>query len=132
MDGVVEVVTPDSIQSAASLVERADHLRVILVGLSNQANFSAKLSSQCPYVFCYLGKNVFSRVVFDRLHCVKTKAVEMIFANPVKRVLYEVATNTLASRLVIVDGVAPGCFVSVGEVWAEQTEVIAFVPQVVV
>src|SRR5215813_11736503 len=56
----------------------------------------------------------------------------MVLTNPVESVFNEVAAHTIATRLVIVDGVAPRSFVFGGEIRAKETKIVAFIAEVVI
>src|SRR5262249_9853640 len=73
MDRMVEIVTPQSIQSVAVLGRRTNNFLVILIGFRDDAYFAAKLCGQQADMLLNVGENVLRRIVDDGLHSVQAQ-----------------------------------------------------------
>ena len=71
-------------------------------------------------------------LVEDGVGRVQAQAVDVEIAQPIQGVLDEKLPHARAARTVVVDGLAPGRAVAVGEVRPEIAQVVSFGPQVVV
>ena len=68
----------------------------------------------------------------DRLDGIEPQSIDVILANPVQRILDDVAPDLLTALIVVVDRVTPYGVVAVSKIWTELAEVIAFRSDVVV
>src|SRR5258708_35347352 len=127
MDGVVKVVTPDSVKAVTTAATRTNDPLVVFVGLGDHANFASKFSRQRGNIVFDLRQYVRGGIVFDGLHRVQAQAVEMIFANPIAGVCHHIPADSLAARLIVIDGVAPWCFVAVGGKTGKQAAGICLI-----
>src|SRR5579872_2945094 len=119
MDSVMKIVAPDGLQAIAALVRLKHDFWVVFVGFSHQANLAAGFPRQGAYVFRDLRQDMLGGIIADGLYRVKPQAVEVILANPIEGVRDEVAAHLIATFLVVVDGVAPGRLMPVGEIRPE-------------
>src|SRR6202158_4543630 len=72
-------------------------------------------------------------VVDDRVNRVQTQSVEMVFGQPVERVVDEEVPHDLTVEAIEVDAVPPGSRVPIGkELWRVRPEIISFRAKVVV
>ena len=78
------------------------------------------------------GQNMLRRILFDGLYSVQAKSVHVVLAHPVKRVLNKVTAHAFTARLIEIDGFAPGRLMHVGEIWAEEAQIITFIAKMVV
>src|SRR5579871_100031 len=118
VDGVMEIVTPDCVESVAAGVCGADDLSVILIGFSNHADVTAKFGGQRADIGFDFGQYVSRRIVLNCLHRVQAQAVHVIFVNPVKSVLSKISADAFAPGLIEIDGFAPRRLVFISEVGA--------------
>ena len=73
-----------------------------------------------------------SRSVYERVHRVQPKSIEVVIAKPHQGVVAKKATHFVTTCSVEIHGRSPGCRVVVIEIRAEPPEVIAYRAQVVV
>ena len=66
------------------------------------------------------------------MHGIDSERIDMTVANPVQRTFDKKAANLVAVRTVEIDGFAPRCFIKIGKVGPEVSEVVALRSQVVV
>jgi hypothetical protein len=70
--------------------------------------------------------------VEDAVNRVQAKSVDVIFIEPIERVLDEEAPHAIAAWTIEVKGLTPGCVVTVGEVRTKLGQVIPFRAEVIV
>ena len=58
VDGVMEIVTPDCIQSKAAGFARADNFGIVLIGFSDHANVAAEFGGQRSDIGFDFGQNM--------------------------------------------------------------------------
>src|SRR6478672_475853 len=119
VDGVMEIVTPDCVQSKAAGFCGANHVGIVLVGFSYYANVAAKFCGQRGDISFDFSQNVSRRIVLDGLHRVQTQAVHVVLAHPEERVFSKISADTFASWLIEIDGLAPWRLMLAGEIGTE-------------
>ena len=132
MNGVVEVVAPDGIDTVASLRCGKNVARMVLVGFGDDDDGAVLGGGEVMNAGGDLGDDVRGGIVLDGLNGVEAESVEMIIAQPVESVFPDEVADVRASGVVVIDGVAPESFVARGEVGTELREVIALVAEMVV
>src|ERR1700678_1054060 len=74
-----------------------------------------------------------SGVIDDGVNCIQAQSVEMIFIQPIKRVVDEVVTNGPAFFSIEIDGLTPGRLVARGEeLRSVESKIISFGAEVVI
>src|SRR5256885_886306 len=87
----------------------------------------------CVHSLGQLSEYVWLRFIHDRVHGIKTQAVEVIFLEPVKRIVDKEISNGAASGTVKINGIAPRCALARGKkLRSVSAKVIAFRSEVVV
>src|ERR1039457_6788348 len=105
---------------------------LIVVVLQHKMDHSLTGES-VPHGFCQLGQDVRTRIVNDGVNRVQAKTVEMIFLQPVQRIMNKVITNRPAVRAIEIDRWPPRSRVAIGEKLRYiEPEIISFWPKVVV
>ena len=73
------------------------------------------------------------RVIKNCMYCVEPQTIEVVFLQPIERIMNEVITNGATIQAVKVDGLSPRSVVAIGkELWCIEREVVSFRPKVVV
>ena len=120
----MEIVSPDRVDTQAALVPWAQVARVVLVRLGDQ-DARVQLGQ--------FGQDVFGRCVEDGVRRVEAQAVDVVLAEPVPGIVEHELAHPLTVRPVVVDRIAPGRVIAIGEVVVrERPQVIAVRPEVVV
>src|SRR5580692_8882046 len=82
---------------------------------------------------CQFLENVWRGIVDDGVNRVQTKSVEIIFSQPVQRIVDEEITDDPAVWTIEIDTVSPGSTVPIGkELWRVGPKIISFRAEVVV
>ena len=104
----------------------------IVVHFLKQMNVTIS-TEVCPNRFSQLGKNVGFGIVRNSVHRVEPQSIEMVFFQPIKRVVNEKVSDCPALRPIKIDRLSPRGAVAVGEKLRRiQLKIISFGPKVVV
>jgi len=87
---------------------------LIEVVLQNQVNLAIRPDGS-PDRAGQLGENVRRGVVNDRVNCVQAQPIEMVFSQPVERVMDKEIPHGSAFIAIEVDGATPWCVVALGK-----------------
>src|ERR1700687_3823059 len=79
-----------------------------------------------------LSQNVARAEIEDAVNRIQTQRVDMIFGQPVQRIVNYEAPHAIAARAIVVDGAAPRRSIMISEVGTELGEIIPFWSKVVV
>ncbi len=132
MQRVVEVVVPLRVEAVAARVARRDEARVVQVALGHDPEGAAERGAEHLHALGQLLEEVDGRVVDDRVHGVEAKSIDMVIAEPHRRVVEEEGADLGTPRSVEVDGGTPRRRIAVDEVGPELAEVVPVRPEVVV
>jgi hypothetical protein len=66
------------------------------------------------------------------MHGVHPERVNMKIPEPHENIFYDIVTNAIAPRVVIIHCLSPWGFVFVGKIWTELAKIISFRPEVIV
>jgi hypothetical protein len=124
---VVQIVVPLRVKGFRRQIPR-----LVGVVLQNQMHLP-RVADCSPHALRQLSQDVGCGIVRDRMHRIQAQAVEVIFLQPVQRVLDEEFTHRGAVRPVEVDRRAPGGVVLLAEeIFRVGVQVVSFRPEVVV
>ena len=130
--GMVEVITPHCIDTEAALLGWKDVHSLVLIGFGDHAHAAAQFPGELMNTGGELRHNVPGRVVMNGLNGIETKAIHVVLTNPVQGIFHHEAAHAFRTRLVVIDRLAPGRVVLIGEIRPKLTQVVSFGPKVVV
>jgi hypothetical protein len=132
VERVVKVVTPLCVDAVAVGLARPDHCRVVQVALGNEHQMAAEDVFERVDLLGQLLEEVPRRGVDERVNGVEPQAVEVVVAEPHRRVVAEEPAHLVAAGVIEVHGVAPRRVVAIREVRPELANVVTGRPEVVV
>ena len=131
MERVVEVVRPHRRAPPPSR-RRVDHLAVLEVALGHHVDEAAALLRERRHRVAQRADEVARAVVRDGVHRVEPERVHPEVPHPLERRLQHEGAHRAGAGAVVVDAVAPGGLVPLGEVRPPHREVVPLRPEVVV
>ncbi len=130
VQAVVQIVGPLRLQAVSAAFARRDQLRVVEVGLGDQAERAADPGGERVHLDGQLLEHVHRATVRQRVHGVEPEPVDVEVPQPLQGVVDHVPADLVGVRPVQVQAGTP--VVATGEVRAELVEVRAGRPEVVV
>src|SRR5579883_345045 len=128
----MEVVAPDAIDAPAALLYRRQNFSDIAVVFGDDTNYASVLRAKllhCPRDF---RNNVLARVILDLLDGVQPQAIDVVFPDPIERILHEVVANRTRILVIKIHRISPRRGVMMREVRTELRQVVPFRSEVVV
>ena len=129
---VVEVVAPLRVHAIAERLARADHARIVEVALGDKIEILAQCCSEPFHLKRQLLHKVHRGKIDKRMHRIEAQAVAVIVLEPHRRIVTEESPHFIASRLIEIDRIAPGCPATFCEIWAEFGGVVSNRAEVVI
>ncbi len=129
---MVKIVVPLGVDGIAPGGTRIDNAHVFKIAFGNQPRFTPQTLCLGVKGFRKFLQDVARAEVVDAMDGVEPEGVHVIFGQPVQGIVDDPAANTVTFRAVVVDGLAPGCVVGVGEAGTKFGQVVPFRPQMVI
>src|SRR5882724_11635266 len=129
MDVIIPLRVIENCAAVAITFQIAGGVVIVL-----QNSMDLPLASNCLAYGCgQLAENVWSGIVLDGMHGVKTQPIEMELFQPVEGVVNEEVTYDPAVFSIEVDAISPGCAMTVGKKLRRVcAQIISFRAEVVV
>ena len=128
----MEVVGPHRVQTVTTRLDRLEIAHVVLAGFGDEHGLAVGRDGGA-HGLRQLGQDVGRRAVEDGVRRVQAQPVGVVFVDPESRILQDKPAHPLAVRSVVVDGLAPGRVVAIGEVIrAEVAQVVPVGSEMVV
>src|SRR5687768_16853965 len=107
-------------------------MRGVQVTFGDEYERFVELCQECVELARELFQNMQRRVVEDRMHRVEPEPIDVEIAQPIQGIVADEAPYLIAASPVVVDGLAPGRAVTLGEVGCVLSQVVPRRAKVVV
>ena len=123
MQAVVDVVVPLRGQAVAPGAPRDDQTGIVEIGLGDQRQRPSQVRGKGVHLGGQFLQHVAGTGVAQRVHGVQPQAIEVVVAQPLHRVVDDVAAHLVGMRAVQVEGGSPN--VASGEIGSEAVQIRA-------
>src|SRR5580704_15439487 len=109
MQGMVEIVVPLRVETAAAGMTRLSHAHVVEIALGDYIDTTIELGGPLVDSRCKFPEERLRRMVNDGVNSINAQSVYMEVCDPVQRILDEEAADFVAFRAVKVECRTPWC-----------------------